>query len=174
MNHRAFTLIELLVVVAIIGILAAVGVVAYNGYTKAAKMNAVKAQQNMIIKYIKAETAKCMFEETAMDGNLKCSDLDVATPVPVVLKAAQAALQDSLINASDSSKLSICASPNPCGNAYNYSQNTSEGSVSLLEHGPTTMQVGLCVKAPCNGPWGWEGGKKNGYLESGYINIISN
>ena len=59
MKQKAFTLIELLVVVAIIGILAAVGVVAYNGYTKSAKKNAVKSNFKLVEKYISAELMKC-------------------------------------------------------------------------------------------------------------------
>ena len=58
-QRGAFTLIELLVVVAIIGILAAVGVVAYSGYTEAAKTRAIKAQHAMIKEYITAEILKC-------------------------------------------------------------------------------------------------------------------
>jgi len=51
-NFRAFTLIELLVVVAIIGILAAVGVVAYNGYTASAKSSVIKSNHKLVVNKI--------------------------------------------------------------------------------------------------------------------------
>ena len=55
-NKSAFTLIELLVVVAIIGILAAVGVVSFSGFTESAKIAAVKSNH---IKLLTAELKKC-------------------------------------------------------------------------------------------------------------------
>ena len=56
---KAFTLIELLVVVAIIGILATVGVVAYGKYTDGAKNVIIKSNHQKIKELIKAEIADC-------------------------------------------------------------------------------------------------------------------
>ena len=58
MKRNGFTLIELLVVVAIIGILAAVGVVAYSGYTTGAKESACKDQLDKFCECIRHTSHK--------------------------------------------------------------------------------------------------------------------
>ena len=57
-NNKGFTLIELLVVVAIIGILAAVGTVAYTGYTAGAKKSTTKSNHASVVKYIASRRCK--------------------------------------------------------------------------------------------------------------------
>ena len=63
-RQKAFTLIELLVVVAIIGILAAVGVVAYNGYTSAAKKNTTLTNHANVVKFLEMNLMKCKLGES--------------------------------------------------------------------------------------------------------------
>ena len=66
MKRNGFTLIELLVVVSIIGVLAAVGVVAFNGFLNKSKENSAKSQHKTVVKYMQVQFTKCSLGETSL------------------------------------------------------------------------------------------------------------
>ena len=83
--NKAFTLIELLVVVAIIGILAAVGVVAYNGYTSSAKHQATMKNFNIVSKFIQTTMFRCDIEggiiQLSNNRNIDCNSSNSASSI---------------------------------------------------------------------------------------------
>ena len=88
---KGFSLIELLVVIAIIGILSAVGITAYSGYTANAKEQAARTQFAQIVSLVNAEVAKCSLgsgnyawpgagtQDTCADGIDADTDTNLAT-----------------------------------------------------------------------------------------------
>ena len=86
-SNKAFTLIELLVVVAIIGILAAVGVTTFGGFQEKAKVSTVKANHAALRIYIIGELQKCNLGETkVMSGYLTCSERFTALKVTIATR----------------------------------------------------------------------------------------
>jgi type IV pilus assembly protein PilA len=95
-NKKGFTLIELLVVVAIIGILASVGVVAYNGYTTSAQKSASNSNYEAVAKWVQNELQKCEVGESnamvvgtgAARTRLVCNGRDAAS-IAIAARASQ-------------------------------------------------------------------------------------
>ena len=145
MSRDGFTLIELLVVVSIIGILSAVGVVAYNGYTLSAKKNTVKQMHIQTIKFIKAEILKCdMGETTVMNGNLDCSERLLANRIG---SATQTSFEGKFLNPFVTYKENVVAGQAPHQNGVCIIQYNSGGIlVSNIDvnGGGTLVRVSTC------------------------------
>ena len=74
---KSFTLIELLIVVAIIGILAGVGIPMYNWYMAKARIESTKTNHSNIKSFIAASFTKCSAGSTDMTlgtVTVKCND----------------------------------------------------------------------------------------------------
>ena len=143
MRQKGFTLIELLVVVAIIGILAAVGVVAYSGYTSSAKKAAVKSNHKNVVKYIVNETMKCSTGQSlAMNDNLDCSKQSLNTWKDVVAKAVVKTLAE-FKNPYDPSKTAIT-------HGGDITNDNDVGYIRMRSPG-SKIEVMSCTVTPCAG-----------------------
>ena len=159
-NNKGFTLIELLVVVAIIGILAAVGTVAYNGYTTSAKKNSSKTNHAQVVKYIIAEDAKCVagtdkvFNNTvdntagtasAIDTSFNCDERD-ADDVQTFAIAALADFKNPYGSglAVFEGKATLALTEAQAGTA-----DTDAGKVYVGSDGSSAMFIATCYAKPC-------------------------
>ena len=148
MKKNAFTLIELLVVVAIIGILAAVGVVAYNGYTASAKVNATKTNYKNISKWIQTEMVKC---------NAGLSDkIFTANPQNCPITAAQT-FASGMNSACRSSNGVFYDIKNPyktserlCRLSISYTNDNDVGYVNWSTKSASEIRLSGCWKTPCS------------------------
>ena len=155
-TKSAFTLIELLVVVAIIGILAAVGVVAYNGYTNSAKVSIAKANYNSMFRFISSEVTKCNngMVTKAFIFNYKGSGNPDFLNCPISSAGASGKLAGAVGDYFRFGEGSSFKNPyNPNELAYRFDTSyKNDSDVGYINFSTYLLEVRIwsCFKIPCN------------------------
>ena len=145
--NKGFTLIELLVVVAIIGILSAVGTVAYNGYTSSARIATAKSNFDSASKYISNELMMCNIDPDRNlfnQNNVKCRDVKAQTIAQYVDEAFRDNNFNNPFGTTDGSTTKAVKSG---GAAY---EDGQLGYIIINTQGNDNATVEMCFKLPCN------------------------
>ena len=143
---KAFTLIELLVVVAIIGILAAVGVTTFTGFQEKAKVSTVKANFKSVVKYITVELMKCELGELKIaGGRLNCPPdafgLGVYTKFIEPFRNGEHIFRNPYDNGLQVNN----------GNIYNRDEDLGYIRLNIVSVGSDQfIRVKSCIKLPCS------------------------
>jgi len=147
-KQKAFTLIELLVVVAIIGILAAVGVVAYNGYTGSAKASTAKSNHKFVANQVSLIITNC---------ELEVSDkMFISNPQSCPITHANN-WASGMNNACRGSTGMYYGMKNPyktsdraCRLNISYTNDADVGYINWSTKSATDIRLSSCWKTPCN------------------------
>ena len=148
---KGFTLVELLVVVAILGVLAAVGIVSFGGFLGNAKENAVKTNHSNLVSYIQSSIMKCSLGDSSISGknmygyntSLDCSDVSEGSSVTVANFFVAHFMGENWknpYNSSDNATHGKTVNGNSCSNAVLGTTNLS-GSNSGNQVGSSVIIV---------------------------------
>ena len=142
---KGFTLVELLVVVAILGILAAVGIVSFGGFMGSAKENVSKSNFDAVVKYIYLEVSKCQFgAEKIMSDYLVCPPTTFGPGIKSqIIKSLR--VGNNIFKNPYNNDLAVNS-----GNIHNEDEYVGYIGITSTGNPKSYIKVKTCYKLPCS------------------------
>ena len=142
-KKKAFTLIELLIVVAIIGILAGVGIPMYNGYMASAKIESASTNHSNNKSFIAATLTRCSSGSSTVSINnvdVNCTDAQLHSSFINYFKALNKNPYSATASFADTAS-PVCGQSGiqVDGNEYTLVTNVCDADGADSLKGPVTM-----------------------------------